>query len=133
MNTKDTGNIGEHIAVLELLKRDIIVSRPLGDNSRYDLIVDYKGFLYKVQVKSTRSDGVVAEFFLSSSTAHRGGTRQYYDDIDFFLCVDITTSHVFLIPNDRKTIRIRYVQSQSRNHCSNYAADFLLELGLEKL
>lgn len=135
MNTKDIGNIGEHIAILELLKLGITVSRPLGDNSRYDLIIDLNGFLYKTQIKTTTSDGIIAQFMLSSSQAHRGKTREYYSnkDVDIFLCVDITTNKVFLVNNDRKSIIIRYEKSQSRYDCSNYPEQFLLENCITKL
>lgn len=110
MNSKDIGNLGEHIAIVELLKNNIQISRPLGDNSRYDLILDINDNLFTCQVKSTNSSSEkLAEFSLSSSQAHRGGSRIKYD-VDLFCCVDIRNSKVFLVPNiDCKSkINIRY-------------------------
>lgn len=134
MNSKDIGNIGEHVAILSLLKLGVTVSRPLGDNARYDLVIDYNGFLFKCQVKTTTSDGVTAQFYLSSSQVHRGKAREYYSekDVDYFICVDLTTNNVFLIENNRKSIIIRYTESLSRNDNSNYSTDYLIENTLNK-
>lgn len=115
MNSKDIGNLGEHMAIVELLKNNVSVSRPLGDNSRYDLILDINSELYTCQVKSTNSSTAkVAEFCLSSSQAHRGGGRQLYD-VDLFCCVDISNNKVFLVPNlePKYTIKIRYEPAEN--------------------
>ena len=116
MNSKDVGNLGEHIALVELLKAGIIISRPLGDNARYDLILDIDGELYTCQVKSTNSaTEKLAEFSLASSQAHRGHSKQLYTDVDLFCCVDIGNNKVFLFPNieERFSIKIRYAATDS--------------------
>lgn len=130
MNTKDIGNIGEHIAILELLELGVQVSRPLGDNSRYDLILDIQNNLYTAQVKSTNSSSQdLAEFWLSSSQAHRGQGRATYD-VDLFLLVDIPKKVVLVLPNldTKHSIKIRYKRTESRNQTQvNLAEDFLLQ------
>ena len=115
MNSKDIGNLGEHIAIVELLKNDIIVSRPLGDNARYDLILDINETLYTCQVKSTNSaTEKAAEFFLTSSQAHRGSGRQKYNT-DVFCLVDIVNNKVFLVANTepRTAMKIRYQPTEN--------------------
>lgn len=115
MNSKDIGNIGEHIAIVELLKANVIVSRPLGDNARYDLILDINKNIFTCQVKSTNSaTNKLAEFSLSSSQAHRGNGKLKYDT-DLFCCVDIVNNKVFIVPNvDSKSyIKIRYVPTDN--------------------
>ena len=115
MNSKDVGNLGEHIAIVELLKNDIIVSRPLGDNARYYLILDVNGVLYTCQVKSTNSaTAKLATFSLESSQAHRGGTGQQYN-VDLFCCVDITNNKVLIVPNidNISSIKIRYEPTEN--------------------
>lgn len=132
MNTKDIGSLGEHIAIVQLLEFGLSVSRPLGDNDRYDLIIDKDNILYKAQVKSSIGSTDSVQFYLSSSQAHRGKSRTRYsrDEVDLFILVDINTRQVFILHNDteRSTIIIRYTQSNSRNDNSNYASEFVMTL-----
>lgn len=139
MNSKDVGTLGEHIAIIELLKNDVIVSRPLGDNSRYDLVLDIGGTLYTCQVKSTNSaSDELAEFFLQSSQAHRGGTRSSYT-VDVFCLVDIPKQAVFLYMNtdNRTKLSLRYIDTGSRQlrastQCT-WAKDYTLERVLSQM
>ena len=133
MNTKDIGNIGEHIAIVELLKNNITVSRPLGDNARYDLVLEIRDTLYTCQVKATDSSTEeFAEFYLQSSQAHRGGSRQHYN-VDLFILVDVSKSNVFLYFNtENKTkVTMRYLDTGSRQlrastQCT-WAKDYLVK------
>lgn len=133
MNSKDVGNLGEHIAIVELLKHGIIISRPLGDNSRYDLILDISNTLFTCQIKSTNvSSSDLAEFWLTSSAAHRGGGRTPYT-VDLFCLVDIVNNKVFLFENTQNqgSIKIRYNTNTSTR--SNRAEDFTIKAYLDKL
>jgi hypothetical protein len=60
MNSNLQGNIGEASVMLEAIKRGYAVSVPHGHSTRYDLIIDKCGRLYRVQVKTIKSDGCVA-------------------------------------------------------------------------
>lgn len=130
MNSKDIGSIGEQIAILKLLELGLSVSKPIGDNDRYDLILDKENILYKIQVKASKGTEDSVAFYTCSSQAHRGKGRSLYtlEEVDYFLLVDIVTKQVFILPNDgkRSSIIIRYTQSNSRNDNSNYADNFLL-------
>ena len=55
MNTVGIGDVGEAIAVVEFTQQGFMVSKPLSNNARYDLIVDKDNKLYRVQVKTTQS------------------------------------------------------------------------------
>jgi hypothetical protein len=52
MDTKMTGDIAEHGAVLHVLKRGWGVLRPIGERMPYDLMFDVGGPLVKIQVWS---------------------------------------------------------------------------------
>lgn len=54
MNTKAQGDIGVAMAIVYYTLRGYPVSIPIGDNTRYDLIVEIDGKLNKVQCKCTR-------------------------------------------------------------------------------
>lgn len=47
------GNIAESKAILYFTEQGYIVSKPLFENTPYDLVVGQDGKLYRVQVKST--------------------------------------------------------------------------------
>lgn len=136
MNSKDIGNLGEHLAVVEFLKKGIIVSRPLGDNARYDLILDINENIYTCQVKSTASSSSeLAEFWLSSSQAHRGKSRSLYS-VDIFCLVDINNNKVFILPNidDRKSIKIRYtIPTGINNKYINMWYDYTLDKFIDSI
>lgn len=51
---KAQGNIGEAAAIFHFAKLGYIVSKPLFENTPYDLIVDDGCRVFKVQVKTTR-------------------------------------------------------------------------------
>jgi hypothetical protein len=53
MNTKKQGDIGVMQAIFWYTKQGFQVSKPLTDSTRYDLIVDKNGKLFKVEVKTT--------------------------------------------------------------------------------
>lgn len=52
MNTKTKGNICEMKIAARMVELGHVVSFPFGENSRYDMIVDVNGQLYKIQCKS---------------------------------------------------------------------------------
>jgi hypothetical protein len=59
MNTKDKGDIGEAFSIAELLNLGYSVSKPFGDNQRYDIIID-DGSLHRAQVKyASMQDGYI--------------------------------------------------------------------------
>ncbi len=52
-NLKSKGNVGEAKAILHYTERGCIVSKPLFENSPYDLIVDNGKEVQRVQVKTS--------------------------------------------------------------------------------
>ena len=103
-NTKEIGNLTELQCITGLYALGCDVSIPFGNSQKYDLIMDYQGKLYKVQVKHAQdefTDGELTHFsFKTRWQGHNmsGYTQTLYtkDDIDFF-----ATYHqgkVYLIP-----------------------------------
>ena len=130
MDTKDIGNLGEHIAIVHLLNKGITVSRPLGDSAEYDLILDIDGKLKTCQVKSTNTyNGDFLYFGLTTSTK-RGKHKNKFYTVDCFALVDIINNQVFLLKNKRnvKVFRIRYEMPDSGAKSKvNLAKDFTIE------
>jgi hypothetical protein len=99
-DTKSVGDLSELIVALELARAGYSVSMPLGENRRYDLIIDDGDRLSRVQVKTGRLRNGVILFNTYSSHCHRKGVacRPYTDQIDSFgiYCPDV--SSVYLVP-----------------------------------
>lgn len=53
MNSKKQGTLGVSKAISYFVERGNSVSIPLGDDQRYDLVVDIEGKLYRVEVKTS--------------------------------------------------------------------------------
>lgn len=136
-NSKDVGMLGEQLAILECLILGIQVSKPLGDNARYDLILDINGTLYKCQVKSNnRQCEELVEFPLQSSQVHRGNRRIPYTSEILFLLVDLYKEKVYLYHNkDNKTsVKLRYTPTLN-NQIKGilWAKDYILSSCVETL
>lgn len=133
MNTKDIGTSGEHLAVYKLLAKGLTISRPLGDNSPYDLILDINGQLLTCQVKTRRSTDVdKVQFNLRGIEYGTLKNKRY--SVDCFCCVDLSTEEVFLIPNVdiNVSITIRYTQPLTSNGRDiTYAKDVTIDKFLE--
>lgn len=48
MNKTQIGDISEQKFILYCLKREIPISKPIGNNLPYDFIIDYNNNLYKI-------------------------------------------------------------------------------------
>ncbi|QKN84759.1 hypothetical protein KNV05_gp196 [Vibrio phage River4] len=74
---KQQGDIGEAAAILVFTKLGYIVSKPLVDNSPYDLIVDNGDGLKRVQVKTSTRTRNGKAFEVKLETCGRT-TKQHY-------------------------------------------------------
>lgn len=90
LNAKQKGNLTELQCLTAFYKEGCHVSIPFGENSRYDMIVDIKGKLIKVQVKTSslkNGDPNVIEFSCRSTRVNCKGTktmRYTKEEIDYF-------------------------------------------------
>ena len=101
MNTKHKGDVAEQAAVLEALKREWGVLRPIGDNLPYDLIFDVAGSLIKIQVKCAWFDEPSGNFVVDNrrtKTNRRFMIRDEYNEADFdFALVYLLECNLFYI------------------------------------
>lgn len=92
LNTHYIGKLTELRVVEAFLSRGYQVSQPLVSDSRYDFIVDIKGQLLRIQVKTgtIKGDGAYIEFATSTSHTNTSGTvnKSYSaDEIDYFATI----------------------------------------------
>lgn len=98
-NTKAIGDVSELEVALALARSGYIVSKPLGDSHRYDLIIDDGETLSRVQVKTGRLNLGSIRVSCCSSHRHRGGTsRSYRGQIEFIGVFCPQTGDSYLVP-----------------------------------
>lgn len=88
LNTVSIGDLGESYAIMQFTQAQAVVSKPLTNNARYDLIIEHNSKLYRVQVKTTNAvkDGKM-EFATKTTNYTKGNwksTSYTYDEIDLF-------------------------------------------------
>lgn len=99
MDTKLKSDIAESAAVTALLKRGFKVLKPIGDRLPYDLAIDVKGKLLRVQVKSAwYRNGVYTVDSRRTKTNRRIIKRTCYSKNDFdFALLYIDDLNVFYV------------------------------------
>jgi hypothetical protein len=99
-DTKRIGDISEAHALVALTEAGYFVSKPVGENARYDFIADDGVKLWRIQVKTGRLRRGVVQFNCYSSHAHRGGPgcRPYFGQVDFIAVYCPQTRKMYLVP-----------------------------------
>lgn len=122
MDTKLKADIAESAVITELLKRGFKVLQPVGDRLAYDLAVDLRGKLLRIQVKSAWFDKKAKCYAIDArrtKTNRRHMLRQYYnaDDFDFAIIYLADLNIFYVIPvsvfaNYKSTIT--FIESNKR-------------------
>lgn len=105
LTVKRKGILTEESLKLWFLQKGYSVSVPIGDDDRYDFIVDFDGKLVKMQSKTgnlTRTvdclNFATASIKYNASGTHR--TQYTINDIDYFCTMHPETKQVYIIPVD---------------------------------
>ena len=103
LNVKAIGVITEEELKLWFLKQGWTVSVPIGDNARYDFIVDFDGKLIRFQSKTsniTRVENCLNFACASIKYNSQGSNRTKYtkDEIDYFITLHPNTRQVYIVP-----------------------------------
>jgi PD-(D/E)XK endonuclease len=98
-NTKLVGDISEARVLMALTEAGYAISKPFGENVRYDLIADDGERLLRVQVKTGKLRNGAIRFNACSSHGHRnGGSRPYFGEIDYLAVYCPQNRKVYLLP-----------------------------------
>jgi hypothetical protein len=115
-DTKSKGDLSELIVAVTLTRAGYAVSKPLGENQRYDLIADDGERLYRVQVKTGRVRDGVVKFSCCSTHGHRRtgklATRPYTGQIELLAVYCPESGKVYVVPEaelTRSVIHLRLV------------------------
>lgn len=135
LNTVSLGDLGESCAIMKFAHAQAVVSKPLTNNARYDLIVEINGKLYRTQVKTTSvvKDGKM-EFATKTTNYTKGNWKSVSytrDEIDLFFlyCVENNWCGLY-IPEDTipQTVTIRIAPPKNNQKAGiRLAEDFSFE------
>ena len=100
---KRKGIITEESLKLWFLKKGFSVSVPIGDDDRYDFIVDFNGKLIRMQSKTsnlTRTENCLNFMTASINYNSKGSHRTQYtsEEIDYFCTIHPETEQVYIVP-----------------------------------
>lgn len=104
MNVKHIGIITEYKIKLWFMEKGFVVCEPIGDNSRYDFLVEIKNHFVRFQSKTgnlTRTENCLN--FACASMRHnetKGNYRAKYtkDEIDYFVTIHPETNQIYIVP-----------------------------------
>lgn len=128
MNSKSLGDISEAMIVAAFLRAGVPVLRPVGDNLRYDLVIELDGVFKRVQCKTAQyKDGGLA-FATCSSYNHRNRPRRNYrGEADLFAVYAPHTDKVYVIPVDEVGVdecRLRVDPLRQSRRTTRWAKDY---------
>ena len=117
MSTRELGDYAEVITAAIFTKQGHVVSKPLTENSTYDLIVDIEGSLKKVQVKarSVRDNKICVELF----TSMRNYKKDYKEgDFDYLVVYSEDLDKLAILPweelKDLKVLTLRTMEPKNK-------------------
>lgn len=136
MKNKEKGELTEQIVITELMKRNVISSKPLGDNQKYDLIIDINNKLYTVQIRTCYKlddDTMRICFQNRRINTKKQFTISLAKDVDYFIAYSYETNNVYVIGktvlevnNNSVVLRL----NKTKNNISKgvkYANEYLLD------
>lgn len=142
LTSKQKGNLTELKCLTRFVELGYAVSLPYGENSRYDLIVDYNGKLLKIQVKTsklvqgTEENPECIEFATCSIRYNSEGSKRIYytkEEIDYFATV--WENVVYLVPVEEcsSSKKIRFCLPKNGQRVGiTFAEDCTIEKVLER-
>ena len=121
------------------IEQGYTVSKPVIDNARYDLILDYNNKLYRIQIKTSRWTNEEHEALIfnckSQHPISEGNKILKYspEEIDFFMTE--FEGKFYLIPCEKTQseckLRFKPTKNNQDNRCK-FAKDYLFEEVLKK-
>jgi hypothetical protein len=103
LTVKRKGVITEEFLKLWFLRKGFSVSVPIGDDDRYDFIVDCGGMLLRLQSKTANLTRKPGYLNFKTCSEHRNSQKNYRtkyskNDIDFFCTIHPETEQVYIVP-----------------------------------
>lgn len=129
MNTKHTGNTSVGAVMSKLLKSGRVVLLPVGDNERYDLVIEEEGKFTRIQVKTGRVVSGALMFNASSTNLEKGKwvRHTYQGQADCFgvYCPEIDKVYIIPVENNKQTVSLRLEPTKNKqSKLTRWAKDY---------
>ena len=123
LSASHKGAQGEHLFEGHFLHKGAFIATPKYDLHRVDYVVEWKGQLAKVNVKTLHYNQKQDVWRADTKTSCPGGNRSYTsDEIDYFGVVSIEYGHIWMVPlsstHGVKTLQWHHPSKHFRK-CSN--------------
>lgn len=96
------GEISEAAVIFRSLEKGYAVSKPIGENQKYDLLLDMDNKIQRVQVKTARMNGGALTATATSTIRQAGGKykriKYKISDIDLFAVYSPDLKKIYMIP-----------------------------------
>ena len=134
VDTRIKGEITEMKCQLFCLEQGYVISKPILDNARYDLLLDYNSKIYRIQIKTSRwmsdeHEGIVFNCKSQHRIANGNKIMKYTpDEIDFFMTE--FENEFYLVPckEERVEMRLRFKPTKNnQDHKAFFAKDYKFE------
>lgn len=132
MDSHLRGDATEAIVIAELKRRAIPVSSPVGDNERYDILVETPDDrIFRVQIKTGRlTDGKIDFHTRSQHTNSAGNTYEKYEgDVDYFFVYtpELESIHVVGEWEFDSSMKLRVEEPEQVHHTINWAEEYAFD------
>ena len=127
-NTTFKGEIAVQKVVLRAIEKDVIVSRPVVEGCRYDLVLDVDGGLKKAQVKyaGQTSRGAVKVIVASTDCRGKKGKRYTESEVDLIIAYSPVTDRFYKLParvwRGKRMLSLRYEPSRNNQKAGCFEA-----------
>jgi hypothetical protein len=115
-HSKRKGEMAELVFVLRAISLGYPVSKPFGDSEPYDLIIENRGRLLRIQVKSVFCSSRWG-YGIAVGHRHRCRTEYSSDEIDFIAAYVVPCDVWYIIPVDQVAghVHVRLYPHGTRN------------------
>ena len=134
LSTQIKGNIVEQKCILKWLESGFMVSRPIFDNARYDIIVEKDNKMFRIQIKaSTWLDDSHTAFSFNGYSQHstgKGNKRMKYtsEEIEYFMTEKDNNFYLYPATKTGFSVKtLRLTATNVNNSQINWAKDYLFE------
>lgn len=133
VSPKEKGEITEQIVITEFMKKGYTILRPIGDNKRYDIVIENNNIFQRIQIKTGFFINGCVKFNTSSNrsnTKKNTSTPYTNNDIELFAVYCYETNKVYILPIDESNKYHIQLRVNATKNGKNYKTKFAKEYEL---